>query len=166
MWPDFILPVIAFWGDCSSGTSTVWTVFLRRGMGFARLFKCHVFWRNQRQILHKLKLIMPTYDYQCQSCGHEWELFQSMNDSPVKSCPKCKKRKAKRLMGLGAGLIFKGTGFYETDYKRAGSRKRKAVAKTLHRIHLHPNQRIGKEAFLHRFQTKKGYFFQKGKASS
>ena len=41
-----------------------------------------------------------------------------MNDSPVKSCPKCKKRKAKRLLGLGAGLIFKGTGFYETDYKK------------------------------------------------
>ncbi|MEK9633805.1 MAG: zinc ribbon domain-containing protein, partial [Opitutae bacterium] len=95
-------------------------------MGFARLFKRHVFWRNQRQILHKLKLIMPTYDYQCQSCGHEWELFQSMNDSPVKSCPKCKKRKAKRLMGLGAGLIFKGTGFYETDYKRAGSPKKES----------------------------------------
>jgi putative FmdB family regulatory protein len=61
---------------------------------------------------------MPTYDYQCGACGHEWELFQSMNDSPVKSCPKCKKRKAKRLLGLGAGLIFKGTGFYETDYKK------------------------------------------------
>ncbi len=61
---------------------------------------------------------MPTYDYQCGACSHEWELFQSMNDSPVKSCPKCKKRKAKRLLGLGAGLIFKGTGFYETDYKK------------------------------------------------
>lgn len=67
---------------------------------------------------------MPTYDYECQGCGNEWELFQSMKDSPVKSCPKCKKRKAKRLMGLGAGLIFKGTGFYETDYKRAGSKKK------------------------------------------
>ena len=61
---------------------------------------------------------MPTYDYQCQACNHEWELFQSMNDSPVKRCPKCKKQKAKRLLGLGAGLIFKGTGFYETDYKK------------------------------------------------
>ena len=67
---------------------------------------------------------MPTYDYECQACGHAWELFQSMEDSPVKSCPECKKRKAKRLMGLGAGLIFKGSGFYETDYKRAGSDKK------------------------------------------
>lgn len=61
---------------------------------------------------------MPTYDYQCSACGHEWELFQSMNDSPVKSCPKCPKRKARRLLGIGAGLIFKGSGFYETDYKQ------------------------------------------------
>lgn len=61
---------------------------------------------------------MPTYDYQCSACGHEWELFQSMNDSPVKSCPKCPKRKARRLLGTGAGLIFKGSGFYETDYKQ------------------------------------------------
>ena len=68
---------------------------------------------------------MPTYDYQCGACGHEWELFQSMNDSPVKSCPKCKKRKAKRLLGLGAGLIFKGTGFYETDYKKTGGGDKK-----------------------------------------
>jgi putative FmdB family regulatory protein len=59
------------------------------------------------------------------ACGHTWEMFQSMNDNPVKSCPKCKKRKAKRLLGLGAGIIFKGTGFYETDYKnkRGGEKK-------------------------------------------
>ena len=68
---------------------------------------------------------MPTYDYQCQACGHTWEMFQSMNDAPTKSCPKCKKRKAKRLLGVGAGLIFKGTGFYETDYKtKTGSQKK------------------------------------------
>ena len=68
---------------------------------------------------------MPTYDYQCGACKHEWELFQSMNDSPVKRCPKCKKQKAKRLLGLGAGLIFKGTGFYETDYKKKSGSKAK-----------------------------------------
>lgn len=68
---------------------------------------------------------MPTYDYQCQACGHSWELFQSMNDDPVKSCPKCKKRKAKRLLGVGAGLIFKGTGFYETDYKNKSGGEKK-----------------------------------------
>ena len=67
---------------------------------------------------------MPTYDYQCQACGHNWELFQSMNDSPVKSCPKCKKRKAKRLLGMGAGIIFKGTVFYETYYKNKGPEKK------------------------------------------
>ena len=68
---------------------------------------------------------MPTYDYQCQACGHSWELFQSMNDNPVKSCPKCKKRKAKRLLGVGAGLIVKGTGFYETDYKNKSGGEKK-----------------------------------------
>jgi putative FmdB family regulatory protein len=68
---------------------------------------------------------MPTYDYQCQACGHSWELFQSMNDDPEKSCPKCKKRKAKRLLGVGAGLIFKGTGFYETDYKNKSGGEKK-----------------------------------------
>ena len=68
---------------------------------------------------------MPTYDYQCQACGHSWELFQAMNDNPVKSCPKCKKRKAKRLLGVGAGLIFKGTGFYETDYKNKSGGEKK-----------------------------------------
>jgi len=77
---------------------------------------------------------MPTYDYQCGACRHEWEMFQSMNDAPVKSCPKCKKRKAKRLLGLGAGLIFKGTGFYETDYKKktGGEKKKKAQVKPSH----------------------------------
>ena len=74
---------------------------------------------------------MPTYDYQCGACKHEWELFQSMNDSPVKSCPKCKKRKAKRLLGLGAGLIFKGTGFYETDYKQKSGTEAKKTSELL-----------------------------------
>ncbi len=61
---------------------------------------------------------MPTYEYACQKCGHEFEQFQSMRDEPLKKCPKCKKQSLKRLVGGGAGLIFKGTGFYITDYKK------------------------------------------------
>lgn len=61
---------------------------------------------------------MPTYEYACQKCGHEFEQFQSMRDEPLKKCPKCKKQSLKRLVGSGAGLIFKGTGFYITDYKK------------------------------------------------
>lgn len=61
---------------------------------------------------------MPTYEYVCDHCGHEYEMFQSMKDDPVKTCPECGEEKARRLLGRGAGIIFKGSGFYETDYKR------------------------------------------------
>lgn len=64
---------------------------------------------------------MPTYEYLCAKCGHEFEQFQSMKDEPLKKCPKCKKTGVKRLVGGGAGLIFKGSGFYITDYKKSGS---------------------------------------------
>ena len=60
---------------------------------------------------------MPTYDYECGACKHKWELFQSIKAEPEKKCPACKKKKARRLIGAGAGLIFKGTGFYLTDYR-------------------------------------------------
>jgi putative FmdB family regulatory protein len=60
---------------------------------------------------------MPTYEYVCPKCDHAFEQFQSMNDAPLKKCIKCKKPGVKRLIGGGAGLIFKGTGFYITDYK-------------------------------------------------
>ena len=60
---------------------------------------------------------MPTYEYACEKCRHRFEIFQSMKDAPLKSCPKCKKPALKRLVGTGAGLIFKGSGFYITDYK-------------------------------------------------
>ena len=63
---------------------------------------------------------MPTYDYKCDACGPTFELFQSMKADPVRKCPKCKKSKVKRLIGTGAGLIFKGSGFYITDYRDAG----------------------------------------------
>lgn len=60
---------------------------------------------------------MPTYDYECSACHHKWELFQSIKAEPEKKCPACKKKKARRLIGAGAGLIFKGSGFYLTDYR-------------------------------------------------
>lgn len=61
---------------------------------------------------------MPTYEYQCTKCGHELEAFHSMKDAPLRRCPACKKSALKRKVGGGAGLIFKGTGFYITDYKK------------------------------------------------
>ncbi len=60
---------------------------------------------------------MPTYVYECQKCKHQFEEFQSISDPPVQRCPKCR-CKVKRLIMPGGGLVFKGTGFYETDYKR------------------------------------------------
>jgi putative FmdB family regulatory protein len=60
---------------------------------------------------------MPTYDYVCQNCDHAFEEFQSMSAPLLKKCPKCGKAKLKRLIGSGAGIIFKGSGFYQTDYR-------------------------------------------------
>src|SRR5580658_3475974 len=63
---------------------------------------------------------MPTYDYECSACGHRFEELQSFNEAPLTKCPKCKKNKLTRLFGGGGAIIFKGGGFYETDYRRAG----------------------------------------------
>ena len=60
---------------------------------------------------------MPTYEYRCDACGHAFEQFQSIKADPIKKCPKCAKNKVHRLIGTGAGLIFKGSGFYITDYR-------------------------------------------------
>ena len=60
---------------------------------------------------------MPTYEYECEACGHTFEQFQSITAPPIKKCPNCDKKKVKRLLGTGAGLIFKGKGFYITDYR-------------------------------------------------
>jgi putative FmdB family regulatory protein len=65
---------------------------------------------------------MPTYEYACRSCNAVIEVFQSMRDAPVEVCPRCGKPGLKRLIGRGAGIIFKGSGFYETDYKRSAAR--------------------------------------------
>ena len=70
---------------------------------------------------------MPTYDYSCDACEHEFEVFEPISAEPQKKCPKCKKNKLRRLFGAGAGLVFKGSGFYQTDY-RSESYKKAATA--------------------------------------
>lgn len=64
---------------------------------------------------------MPTYDYTCKQCGHRFEAFQSMKDPLLTTCPQCATESLQRLIGAGAGLVFKGSGFYLTDYKKSGS---------------------------------------------
>ncbi len=67
---------------------------------------------------------MPTYEYHCDACNEDLEVFQSMKDEPLKVCPECKKKgKIRRMISGGAGLIFKGSGFYETDYKTKKGKK-------------------------------------------
>lgn len=66
---------------------------------------------------------MPTYDYECSACGHTFEKFQSITAPAVKKCPACGKCKVRRLIGMGAGIIFKGSGFYQTDYRSDSYRK-------------------------------------------
>jgi putative FmdB family regulatory protein len=70
---------------------------------------------------------MPTYDYECDACGHTFELFQGINDSLKRKCPECGKLKLRRLFGTGAAVVFKGSGFYQTDY-RSDSYKKAAEA--------------------------------------
>ncbi len=70
---------------------------------------------------------MPTYDYRCNACDHEFELFQSMSAGVKKKCPECGKMALERLIGIGAAVMFKGSGFYETDY-RSDSYKKGAEA--------------------------------------
>ena len=72
---------------------------------------------------------MPTYDYECDACGHTLEIFQGINDPKKKKCPECGKLKAKRGIGPGAGIIFKGSGFYLTDYRSDSYKKGEAAAK-------------------------------------
>ena len=66
---------------------------------------------------------MPTYDYKCTACKHAFEQFQSMKDKPLKKCPKCGKNALERLIGTGAAVIFKGSGFYQTDYRSEAYKK-------------------------------------------
>jgi putative FmdB family regulatory protein len=73
---------------------------------------------------------MPTYEYVCDACDHEFELFQQMSDSPKKKCPDCGKQKLRRLFGTGSAVVFKGSGFYETDYRSDSYKKGAKDAKT------------------------------------
>lgn len=66
---------------------------------------------------------MPTYDYECQACGHAFEMFQSITAKPAKKCPECGKSKLERLIGIGGAVLFKGGGFYETDYRSESYQK-------------------------------------------
>lgn len=68
---------------------------------------------------------MPTYEYECQNCGYTFEKFQSMTEKPLKICPKCSKA-VKRLIGSGSGIIFKGAGFYATDYRKGHKHRTEA----------------------------------------
>ena len=66
---------------------------------------------------------MPTYDYTCENCGYEFEQFQPITARPLRKCPECGKTSLKRLIGSGSGVIFKGSGFYETDYRSESYKK-------------------------------------------
>lgn len=66
---------------------------------------------------------MPTYDYVCEGCGAELEIFQSMTESPKRKCPECGANRLKRQIGTGAAILFKGSGFYETDYRSESYKK-------------------------------------------
>lgn len=66
---------------------------------------------------------MPTYEYECTACGHTFERFQSITAAAIKKCPACGKSRVRRLIGAGAGLIFKGSGFYHTDYRSEAYKK-------------------------------------------
>ena len=68
-------------------------------------------------------IIMPTYEYACEACGHKFEEFQSITAKPITKCPSCGKKKVKRLISAGAGFIFKGSGFYITDYRDESYKK-------------------------------------------
>jgi putative FmdB family regulatory protein len=66
---------------------------------------------------------MPTYEYHCDACEHNFDEFQSMSEAPLKKCPQCKKPKLRRVFGTGAAILFRGSGFYETDYRSESYQK-------------------------------------------
>jgi putative FmdB family regulatory protein len=73
---------------------------------------------------------MPTYDYVCKFCEHAFEYFQGIHDALLKKCPECSRRGLERQFGTGAGVVFKGSGFYETDYKRKEQTSKKETSES------------------------------------
>ncbi|NUQ63128.1 MAG: zinc ribbon domain-containing protein [Pirellulales bacterium] len=73
---------------------------------------------------------MPTYDYECDACGHGFELFQRISENPKRKCPECGKQKLRRLIGPGAAIMFKGSGFYSTDYRSESYKKAASAEKS------------------------------------
>jgi len=74
---------------------------------------------------------MPTYEYVCKGCDHQFEVFQLITAGALRKCPKCKKNRLKRVIGTGAAVIFKGSGFYQTDYRSESYKKAAAADKKL-----------------------------------
>lgn len=97
---------------------------------------------------------MPTYGYMCESCEHEFDQFQSITARPLRKCPKCGQSRLKRLIGTGAGIIFKGSGFYETDYrsesyKKAADKEKGGAEKTTNKAETKTESKdpkVGKES--------------------
>lgn len=77
---------------------------------------------------------MPTYEYLCDACGHSFDEFQSFSDDPLTKCPQCGKKRLRRLFGTGSAILFKGSGFYQTDYRsdsyKAGEKKEREAQKS------------------------------------
>jgi len=85
---------------------------------------------KKRETKEDETIVMPTYQYRCNNCSHEFEEFQSMKDSPLVTCPNCKQDRLQRVIGAGGGMIFKGSGFYLTDYPKDSSHAKKTGEKT------------------------------------
>ena len=87
--------------------------------------------RNSELRVHPSSFLsMPTYDYVCDACGHKFELFQTINEAHKRKCPECKKQKLRRLFGTGVAIMFKGSGFYQTDYRSDNYKKQAAAEKS------------------------------------
>lgn len=93
---------------------------------------------------------MPTYEYVCNGCAHQFDELQSFSDPPLTKCPKCGKKKLRRLFGTGAAVLFKGSGFYQTDYRsesyKSGEKKESEVAKPAEATPTEANGKAAKDS--------------------